>query len=105
MPHSEPGQLPLEALDLSLRFLQQSLQGLTAAKRGRPGTGANAHAILSDAAEIDQTLLPQQFDRLLEQLIEELQVVGAEIGEGVVIDGHATTQPAKGVVMDAQISK
>src|SRR5208337_2100231 len=38
-----------------------------------------------------------------EQLLHELGVVGAEIGEGVVVDGHPSDKPAEGIVMDTQI--
>ena len=84
---------------------KQSLQRLAAAERGRPGTGADAHAILSDAVQIDQALLTQHLHGLFEQRLHELGVVGPEIGERVVVDGDAPGEPAKGIVTDAQIGE
>ena len=92
-------------MDLGSGLLQEPLQRLAAAKRGRPGTGANAHAILRDSVQIDQTLLTQHLHGLLEQWLQELGVVGAEIGERVVVDGDSSGQPAEGIVMDAQIGE
>ena len=68
------GQFPPQVLELGLGLLQESLQGLAAAKRGRPGTGADTHAILSDAVQIDQALLTQHLHGLVEQLLHELGV-------------------------------
>ena len=74
-------------------------------KRGRPGTGTDAHAILSDAVQIDQTSPTQHLHRLCEQLLQELRVVRAEIRERVVVDGDATGEPAEGIVTEAQIGE
>ncbi len=95
----------LEALDLGLGglgLLQESLQRLAAAKRGRPGTGADAHAILGDAVQIDQALLTQHLHGMLEQRFQELGVVGTEIGERVIVDGNPSGKPAERVVMETQ---
>ena len=89
------GQLLPQPLDLGLGLLQESLQGLAAAKRGRSGTGADAHAILSDAVQIDQASLTQHLNGLLEQLLDELEVVGTEIGERVVVDGDPPASQRK----------
>ena len=94
-----------QPLDLGSGLLQQSLQRLAAAKRGRPGTGADTHAILSDAVQIDQTLLTQHLHGLFEQRLQELGVIGAEIGERVVVDGDSSGEPAEGIVTDAQIGE
>src|SRR4051812_42962416 len=105
LPWVEPCQFLLQTLDLGLGLLQESLQRRAAAKRGRPGTGADAHAILSDAVQIDQTLLTQHLNRLFEQLLRELKVVRAEIGERVVVDGDSTGEPAESIVTETQIGE
>src|SRR5262249_58973037 len=65
-------------------------------------TGADTHAVVSHAVEIDQILLTQYSDGVRQQPVEELDVSDAEIGEGVVIDADAAGQPAEGVVVLAQ---
>src|SRR3954462_7047309 len=99
------GQLLPQLLELGSGLLQESLQGLAAVKRGRSGAGADAHAILSDAVQIDQALLTQHLHGLLEQLLDERGVIGTEIGERVVIDRDASGEPAKGIVTEAQIGE
>src|SRR5262249_44000485 len=69
---------------------------------GGPGAGADAHAVVGDAVEIDQPLLAEDGHRVGQQLIKQVEVANAEVGEGVVVDGDATAQPAEGVVVRAQ---
>jgi hypothetical protein len=58
---------------------------------------------LGHAVEIDQILFHQGGNAVRQQVVEELQVADAEIGEGVVIDGDAATDPAEAVVVGTQI--
>jgi hypothetical protein len=37
-----------------------------------------------------------------QQVVEEVQVADAEVGEGVVVDGDAAGKPAEGVVVGAE---
>ena len=64
--------------------------------------GADAQAILGHPVEIDQVLLAEHGHGVGEQAIEELQVINAEVGQGVVIDEDAAAQPVEGVMLDAQ---
>jgi hypothetical protein len=77
-------------------------QRLLAAEGGGPGAGADAHPVQRDAVEVDQVLLAQDGDGAGQQAVEEPQVAGAEVGQGVVVDGHAAGDPAEGVVLGAQ---
>jgi hypothetical protein len=92
----------LEQADLLLGLVQVFLQGGLAVERGGAGAGADAHAVLGDAVEIDQVLLAQHGHGLGQELIEEIDMAGAEVGQGVVVDGDATDEPAEGVVVGAQ---
>ena len=99
---------PVPAAGVGARLgalLQEPLQRLAAAERGGPCTGADAHAVLRDAVQIDQTSFAQHLHGMLEQLPQELGAVGAEIGEGMVVDGDPTGEPAEGVVTDAQVGQ
>src|SRR5262249_50709703 len=49
-----------------------------------------------------QVLLAQDGDGVGQQVVEEVDVAGAEVGEGVVVDGDAAYEPAEGVVVLAQ---
>ena len=99
------GQFLPQIFELSSGLLQESLQGRAAVKRGRSGTGADTHAILSDAVQIDPALLTQHLHGLFEQLLHDRGVIGPEIGERVVVDGDAPGEPAKGIVTAAQIGE
>ena len=37
-----------------------------------------------------------------EQIVEEFEVIDAEVGEGVVVDADAAAEPAEGIVLDAE---
>ena len=82
--------------------MQQSRQRLAAAKRGRPGTGADAHAVLSHTVEIDQPLLAEYRHGVFQHPLQNIGILDAEVGQGVGVDGEAAGQPEVGVVMDAQ---
>ena len=69
---------------------------------GGPGAGADAHAVVGDAVEVDQVLLAEHGHRVGQQPVEHVDVADAEVGEGVVVDGDAAAEPAEGVVVAAQ---
>ena len=94
-----------QIFELSSGLLQESLQGLAAVKRGRTGVGADTHAILSDAVQIDPASLTQHLHGLFEQRLHDRGVIGTEIGERVVVDGDSADEPAKGIVPEAQIGE
>ena len=92
-----------QPLDLLGGLGQALLQSWPAAEGGGPRAGADTHAVLGDAVEIDQFLLAQDGHRVGEQSVEELQVLDAEVGQGVVIDADAAAEPAEGVVVGAEV--
>jgi hypothetical protein len=92
-----------EARHLPFGLVQALLQGGLAVEGGGPRAGAHAHAVQGHAVEIDQALLAQHGDRVGQRAAEELGVGHAEVGEGVVVDGHAARPPAEGVVVGAQV--
>ena len=94
-----------QIFELGSGLLQESLQGLAAVKRGRSGAGADTHAVLSDAVQIDQASLTQHLHGLFEQLLNDRGVIGTEIGERVVVDGDSPGEPAKGIVTETQIGE
>ena len=65
-------------------------------------TSPHAQAILSDPVEIDQVLLQQDGDAVGEQLVQEVEVADAKIGQGMVIDRDPATEPAKAMMVQAQ---
>jgi hypothetical protein len=92
----------LEPLDLVLGLGEVLLQGASAVERGGAGTGADPHPILGHAVQVDQVLVAEHGHREGQQLVEELEVVDAEIGQGVITDRDASGQPLEGVVMVAE---
>jgi hypothetical protein len=70
---------------------------------GGPSAGADPPAVLGDAIEIDQVLLTPDGHRVGEQVVEELQVLDAEVGQRVVVDADAAAPPAEGVVVRAEV--
>src|SRR5262249_41907807 len=83
-------------------FLEVLLQGRTAAEGSRPGAGADAQAIVGNAVEIDQILFAQHGHGVGQQLVQQVEVLDAEVGQGVVVDRDATDQPAESVVVGTQ---
>src|SRR5262249_27631984 len=83
-------------------LLQVFLQGGLAVEGGGAGAGADAHAVLGDAVEIDQVLLAQHGHGVGQESVEEIDVAGAEVGQGGGIDGDAADEPAEGVVVLTQ---
>ena len=63
----------------------------------------NAHAVVSNAVEVDQVFRHQGGNTVGQQTVEKLQMMDAEVGQGVIVDRDTATEPAKGVVMAAQI--
>src|SRR5581483_10819445 len=98
-------QFLLEPTYLFLGFLKMFLQRGLASEGSRPGAGADAHAIVGHAVEIDQFLLAQHGHRVRQQLVEESDVRDSEIGQGMVVDGDTADQPAKSVMVSAQPSQ
>src|SRR5262249_46392114 len=78
------------------------LEGLLLAEGGGAGAGADAHAVDGDAVEIDQVLLAEHGDGVGQEPVEEVEVGGAEVGEGVVVDADPSGEPSEGVVLGAQ---
>src|SRR5262249_6761011 len=95
-------QLLLEPADLLLGLAQVLLQSGPAVERGGASAGADAQAVLGHAGEIDQGLLAQHGPGVRQEPVEEIDVSGTEVGQGVVVDGDAARDPAEGVVVDAQ---
>ena len=64
-------------------------QGPLAAEGGSAGAGADAHAVGGDTVKVHQILLAQDGDGMGQQVIEELQVADAEVGEGQVLEDNS----------------
>ena len=71
-------------------------------KEAAPALCADPHPVVGDAVEVDQLLLAEHGDRVGQQPVEHLEVLDAEIREGVVVDRDATAEPAEGVVVVAE---
>ena len=95
-------QFLLEPLDLFPGLVQVLLQGASAVERGGPGGGADSHAILGHAVQVDQVLVAEDGHRVGQHPVEEVDLGDAEVGQGVIIEGDATDQPTEGVVVLAQ---
>jgi hypothetical protein len=96
------GELLFETLQFGLGFCKQSFQGNATAKGGSTSAGAGAHAILGNPVEIHQALTAQHLNGLLEQILKEVKIGNAEIGEGVVVDEDTTSDPLESIVVAAQ---
>jgi hypothetical protein len=57
---------------------------------------------LGHAVEIDQILFHQGGYTVGEQLIQDVEVRDAKVGQGVIVDLNTPTEPAEAVVMQAQ---
>jgi hypothetical protein len=77
--------------DLILCFNQTLHKCWESTERGCSGTGPDSHAIDGDPVEIDQALFSQYSDRVSEHSVKKCEVVGAEIGQRVVVDSDPTT--------------
>jgi hypothetical protein len=86
-------QFHAEALDLFACLAQAFLQSGPAAKGSRSRAGAHTQAVLCNAVEVHQPLLTQHGDGVGEQRVEKLQVIDAEVGQGVVVDADTTAEP------------
>jgi len=91
-----------QRLDLRLGLRQGLVQGRTAAERRRPGAGADPHPVLRHPIQIDQILGDQRGDALGQEVVEQLDVMGAEIGERVIIGGDVPGDPLKRRVLPAE---
>ena len=91
-----------QGLDLRLGLRQGFFQGRSAAERRGPGRGADPHPVLGDPVQIDQTLGHQRGDALGQEVVEQFAMVGAEVGEGVVVGGHVAGDPLEGGVVPAE---
>jgi len=87
---------------LFLGFLEVFLQSASAVEGGGAGGGADPHAILGHAVQVDQVLFAEHGHRVGQHPVEEVDLVDAEIGQGVIVDRDATGQPAEGVVILAE---
>ena len=93
--------LLLEPLDLLLGLVQALLQGRPAAERRGPGGGADPHPVLGDPVQIDQVLVARTATEWVRGR-RAVAIGDAEVGEGVVVDGHVADDPPEGVVVRAQ---
>ena len=78
---------------LLLRLGQRLLQGGLAAKRSRPGTGANFHPVLCHAVQAHQSFGHQAGHALGQQTIQQFDVLRAKVGKGVIVHRHAAANP------------
>ena len=78
------------------------LQGGTTTKRCGAGTGPHPHPVLGDPIQIDQSLGQQYRDALGQQSVQQFAMIGAEVGQRVVIDTDITANPLIGTVAAAQ---
>lgn len=104
-PRARPGvlvQLGLERLHLGLRLGDEQLQPLAAPEAGGLGRRAHAQAVLGHHVQTHEPALQQRGDAAGELRVEPRGVLGAKVGQGVVVDAHTATQPAVGVVALAQ---
>jgi hypothetical protein len=92
----------LEGFDLDLRFLQASLQGGTVSQRGSASAGPRLHAVLSNTVELHQSLVQPGCHTVGEQTVQERDVLDAEVGEGMVVRGHAAAPPWIGQAVAAE---
>ena len=98
-------QLSPQRLDLGLGLGQRLLQGRATAERGGAGTGPHPHPVLRHPLEVDQPLGHQGRHALGQQSVQQLDMIGAEIGQGVVVDRDVAEEPAIGVVGTAQLGE
>ena len=57
---------------------------------------------MGDPVPIDQTLGHQRGDAPGQEVVEQFAMVGAEVGEGVVVGGHVADDPPEGGVFAAK---
>ena len=85
-------------LGLGVRFLQRG----TTAKGRTAGTGTHPHPVLGNAIQFDQTRRQQRGHALGQQLVEQLAMLRAEIGQGMVVDRDSPTDPTVNMMMLAK---
>ena len=66
------------------------------------GLGPHPHPVLGHPLEVDQPLGQEGRHALGQQPVQQFDPVGAEVGQGVVVDRDITEEPAIGVVVAAQ---
>jgi hypothetical protein len=93
----------LQRFDLSLGLRQAAGQAWAAAQRRRAGVGSHFQAVLSHARQLHQSLMQQGGHAVAQQSIQPLNVFDAEVGETVVVHGHAATEPLLGQALLAQL--
>ncbi len=95
-------QLSPQRFNLRLGLCVRFLQGRTTAKRRGPGAGSDAHPVLGHSVQVDQSFGDQHRDVVSQQLVEQLDMPGTEIGEGVVVGAHIAGDPAESIMCAAQ---
>src|SRR3972149_1440715 len=83
-------------------LLQAALQSLLAPKGGGPGTSPYPHPVLRYLVQTDHLARHQTAHNLGQQVIHRRWVRHSEVGEHMVVDGHATSQPAVGIMLMAE---
>lgn len=88
--------LSLERLHQLAGLLEVLLQAGLAAKGGRTGVGAHAHAVLRHARQADRACCGQGGHVVCEQVVHQGFVAGAKVVECVVVHRDAPANPAVG---------
>ncbi len=94
-------QLSPQRFNLRLGLCVRFLQGRTTAERRRP-RGRNCDSVLGHSVQVDQSFGDQHRDVVSQQLVEQLDMPGTEIGEGVVVGAHIAGDPAESIMCAAQ---
>jgi hypothetical protein len=76
-----------------------------APERGSARIRPYPHAVLRQCIEIDETSLGQRRKMLAQQPVEQIGAADPEICQRVMVHGHATAQPAIGIMAVAQAIK
>lgn len=85
--------LCLDRLHPLARLAQVFVQAGLAAKRGRTGVGAHAHAVLRHPLQADRTHGGQCGHVVSEQFVHQHFVAGTKVVERVVVHRHAPANP------------